>query len=108
MIAGIIRARRNGKAGLSGLLLFALLTLANFAAAEPLKVELVSVEVGYDQRTREPVLTFKMSEASRKLFAEMTEKNVGRKMAGAGSATRRSVRSMHSSASSVGRGVPSE
>ena len=37
--------------------------------------------MGYDRRTNEPVISFRMSEASKQLFGELTQKNVGRKMA---------------------------
>jgi preprotein translocase subunit SecD len=57
-----------------------LLAMAGTATAEPLAIEVVSVQVGYDQRTSEPIISFKMSEATRKSFAELTRNNVGRKL----------------------------
>ncbi len=68
---------------MSGLFLCAAAAVAimtGVAASEPLAVEIISATAGYDQRTREPIVEYKLSRASQKLFAEMTEKNVGRKM----------------------------
>jgi len=56
-----------------------LLAIAGTVVAEPVTIELISASSGYDQRTNEPIVTFKMSPASARLFAEMTQKNVGRK-----------------------------
>jgi preprotein translocase subunit SecD len=81
--AGALRAVFKRKAGLSGLFLCAAAAVAimtGVAASEPLAVEIISATAGYDQRTREPIVEYKLSRASQKLFAEMTEKNVGRKM----------------------------
>ena len=75
------------KAGLSGLFCnrlvaaICLLTITGAAVAAPLKVEVASVQAAYDQRTNEPVITFTMSDSSRKAFAELTRANVGRKLA---------------------------
>ena len=71
---------RVKKAGLSGLLLCGVLAWTA-ASAEPLAIEIVSAELGYDQRNGEPVVSFKMSPASARHFAELTSKNIGRKMA---------------------------
>lgn len=71
---------RKRKAGLSGLLLFGLLAFASPVPAEPIAVEVISATEGYDQRTREPVIEYKLSQASQKLFADITSKNVGRKL----------------------------
>ena len=56
-----------------------LVASAATAAAEPIVIEIASAEVGFDQRTSEPVVSFRMTEASQRLFAELTSKNVGRK-----------------------------
>jgi len=48
--------------------------------AEPLTVELTIVAPGFDQRIRQPVISFKMTPESARLFTELTAKNVGRKM----------------------------
>ena len=39
-----------------------------------------STGVGYDSATHEPVVIFRFTPASAKLFAEFTSKNVGRRM----------------------------
>ena len=80
MTAGRAVPRRVKKAGLSGLLLCSVLAWVA-ASAEPLAVEIVSAETGYDQRTGAPVVSFKMSPASARQFAEFTSRNIGRKMA---------------------------
>ena len=56
-----------------------LVASAATAAAEPILIEIERAEVGFDQRTNEPVVSFRMREASQRLFAEFTSKNVGRK-----------------------------
>jgi preprotein translocase subunit SecD len=63
------------KAGLSGLFLACVLSAA---AAQPLAIEIVSAHAGADQRTGLPIISFKMSQASGKQFAELTAKSVGR------------------------------
>ena len=55
------------------------MTLA--AAADPLHIEVASAEAAYDQRTGEPVISFKMTPSSARAFAELTTQNVGRKAA---------------------------
>ena len=50
------------------------------AAAEPLSIEIARAQVGFDPRTNEPVISFRMSEASKRVFADFTTKNVGRKV----------------------------
>jgi preprotein translocase subunit SecD len=74
------------KAGLSGLFHRAavaatfLIALSSMAATEPLAVEVVSAQAAFDQRINQPIVAFKMTPASARLFAEFTAKNVGRKM----------------------------
>jgi preprotein translocase subunit SecD len=53
--------------------------LAAVATAEPLPIEIAHAEVGFDQRTSEPVVSFRMTPSSQRLFADFTSKNVGRK-----------------------------
>jgi preprotein translocase subunit SecD len=65
------------KVGWSGLFLAGALSVA---AAEPLAIDIVSAEASFDQGIRQPLVSFKMSPASAKLFADFTAKNVGRKM----------------------------
>jgi preprotein translocase subunit SecD len=78
-------AVRRGKAGLSGLFLLGVLAIVFVAAgaanAERIRLEVANAELAYDQRTGVPLITFKMTEASQKLFAAITTKNVGRPMA---------------------------
>jgi preprotein translocase subunit SecD len=72
------------KAGLSGLFrACAIVLLLGFSApamAEPISIEVENAEPNFDQRTREPIITLRMMEASRRLFAVFTTKNVGRKV----------------------------
>ena len=77
MTAGRAVPTRVKKAGLSGLLLCGVLAVAS---AEPLAIEIVSGEPGHDQRTGEPMVSFKISPASARQFAEFTSRNIGRKM----------------------------
>jgi preprotein translocase subunit SecD len=79
------------KAGLSGLLLSVAMLIGMLpvamligmlpAPAQPVAIEIVSAELAYDQRTRKPIIAFRMSEASRRIFQEFTQNNVGKKMA---------------------------
>jgi SecD/SecF fusion protein len=49
------------------------------AAAEPLVIEIAGAQVAFDARTSEPIVSFRMTEASKQLFAGFTSRNVGRK-----------------------------
>jgi hypothetical protein len=71
------RARK--KAGLSGLFLCSLLSIAP-SAAEPLTLEIVRAAPSRDQRSGEPIITFTMAETSKQRFSELTARNVGRKL----------------------------
>ncbi|MEW6454154.1 MAG: hypothetical protein AB1490_26175 [Pseudomonadota bacterium] len=76
---------RCKKAGLSGLFHWAAAivltsTLLVAANAEPIAIDVVSAELGFDQRSGQPVISFKMTPASQGLFANFTAANVGRKM----------------------------
>jgi len=51
------------------------------AGAAPLALEVEQVEVGFDQRTNEPVISFRLTEASGRQFAAFTSANVGKKAA---------------------------
>ena len=82
----MIRAcqNRDKKAGLPGLFccaVFAALMMTGIAAAAPLAIDVTEAQAGYNTLTNEPLITFKMSEASREAFAELTRANVGRKCA---------------------------
>ena len=82
MSAGFIRATRNRKAGSSGHFCFAPLALALLAAnvgAEPVALEVVSAEAGFDQRTNSPILSLKLRHESGRLLADISQKNIGRK-----------------------------
>jgi preprotein translocase subunit SecD len=80
-----LRSNRSKKAGLSGLFRLAgaialMSTLIVAANAEPIAIEVVSAEAGFDQRSGEPVISFKMTPTSQGQFANFTAANVGRKM----------------------------
>jgi preprotein translocase subunit SecD len=76
----------NKKAGLSGLFreytiaAVLLMMLSSAVAAEPLVVEVTNVSAGLDLYTKWPTIRFKMAPTSARLFAELTTKNVGRKV----------------------------
>jgi preprotein translocase subunit SecD len=57
------------------------LAAGGMAAAQPLAIEVVDAQVAYAQWTSEPVISFRMSPASAKAFAQLTLANVGRKFA---------------------------
>jgi preprotein translocase subunit SecD len=69
---------------LSGLFVCALLgwtLIANPGAlAEQITIDVASAEPAFDARTGQPLIAFKMTEASTRLFADLTSRNVGRKM----------------------------
>jgi len=74
---------RFRKAGLSGLFLWLMAVIGfvpNFATAQqpPLQLQIESATAAFDQRTREPVVTFRLTEQSGRLFAEFTGSNIGR------------------------------
>jgi preprotein translocase subunit SecD len=48
------------------------------AAAEPLLFDIAQAEVAYDQRSGEPVVSFRFTPDSARKFAEFTQSNVGR------------------------------
>jgi preprotein translocase subunit SecD len=51
------------------------------AVAEPLQIGVVSAKQTYDPRNDQPVVFFTMTSSSARAFAELTAKNVGRKLA---------------------------
>ena len=72
------------KAGLSEPFLWCSLLLAPIwliatASAESLVLEIVQAELAYDQRTREPIVVYRLTELSKRLFADFTTRNIGRK-----------------------------
>jgi preprotein translocase subunit SecD len=50
------------------------------AAAEPLVLEIIAAEAAIDLRTKEPVVSFRMSAASAQAFAQLTRENIGRQI----------------------------
>jgi len=56
---------------------FGLLLLSAPALAEPLTLEVTEAEVAYDARNSQPIVTFRMSESSRKAFADFSAQHVG-------------------------------
>jgi preprotein translocase subunit SecD len=83
MSSGVVDHIKN--AGLSGLfhvhvylagVMLSALTAVT-ALAEPLVLDAKQASPGYDQRTKEPVVTYILSEPSRRLLADFTTKNVG-------------------------------
>jgi preprotein translocase subunit SecD len=70
------------KAGWSGLfLVLALFVSALSVSAQPIQLEVAGASLAFDPRTNEPVVTFRMTPASAKVFADLTKKNVGRAVA---------------------------
>jgi hypothetical protein len=55
------------------------LLLAGAATAKPLVIEIVAARTAYDTRSKEPLITFKKSGASKKTFTDLTRANVGHK-----------------------------
>jgi preprotein translocase subunit SecD len=73
---------RCKQAGLAGLLLvFGLLVSALPASAQPIKLEVATASLAFDLRTNEPVVSFRLTPDSAKVFSELTAKSVGRPMA---------------------------
>ncbi len=72
------------KAGLSGLFRACVIALLfGFSApamAEPISIEVLNAAPNFDSRTNEPIITFRMTSSSAKLFAELTSKNIGRRL----------------------------
>ena len=82
-----VRGTMIGKAGVSGLFSLswcaaavAILFTIVSASAQPLLLDVQSSGVGYDNATDEPVVIFRFTPDSAKLFADFTRKNVGRRM----------------------------
>jgi preprotein translocase subunit SecD len=67
------------KAGLSGLFCCLALTVAGNAAGETIAIDVASAAVAYDQRSGQPVVSFRMTEDSKRRFGEFTARHVGRK-----------------------------
>jgi preprotein translocase subunit SecD len=58
---------------------FALAWSVNTAGAETLVFEVARAAAGFDQRSGEPIVTYTMTEASKRMFGDFTAKNVGKK-----------------------------
>jgi preprotein translocase subunit SecD len=58
-----------------------LLVSAGLASAEPLVIQVADASVAFDQRTGEPVISFRMQPASTQQFAELTARSVGKVLA---------------------------
>jgi len=54
------------------------MALIGAAAAEPITIELIDAQPGFDERTKSPVINFRMSKASQTVFAQFTQQNIGR------------------------------
>ena len=77
---------RSGKAGASGLFSWCAAVVATMATiavaiAQPLLLDVQSSGVGYDGGTGEPIVMFRFTTESARLFADFTRNNVGRRMA---------------------------
>jgi preprotein translocase subunit SecD len=53
----------------------------NIGTAQPASLSIEAAAVAYDSRTGEPVVSFRLTAAARRIFAEITRKNVGRRLA---------------------------
>ena len=60
--------------------LFGLVLLSIPAFAEPLMLEVTEAEVAYDARNSQPLVSFRLSESSRKAFADFSAQHVGQKV----------------------------
>ena len=58
----------------------AILLLTIAAGAQRLEIAIERAELAYDPRTGQPLISFKMTEASARQFAELTRNNVGKPM----------------------------
>jgi hypothetical protein len=62
---------------LRGALVAATILCVATATAEPLLFDIAAAEVAFDQRTGEPVVSFRFTPDSARKFAEFTRQNVG-------------------------------
>ena len=44
----------------------------------PLRLQIEQASPGFDERTKEPIVTFRLTERSGRMFAEFTKSNIGR------------------------------
>jgi len=82
--AGAVSAEVGGKGRNMRLttasFLFGLVLLSIPAFAEPLMLEVTEAEVAYDARNSQPLVSFRLSESSRKAFADFSAQHVGQKV----------------------------
>jgi preprotein translocase subunit SecD len=71
-------ARSRRSAGAS--IVLSLVFLIGPAVAEPLTLEVVEASVAYDTRNQQPIVAFRLAEASRKAFADFSALHVGEKV----------------------------
>lgn len=76
----VLRNKERNLRSTSASFLFSLLLLSTSAFAEPLTLEVTEANVAYDARNSAPVVTFWLSEASRKAFADFSARHVGEKI----------------------------
>jgi preprotein translocase subunit SecD len=50
------------------------------ASAQTIRLEITHAAASFDERSRQPIVTYRLAEASKQAFAELTEKNVGKKL----------------------------
>ena len=77
--------RRLSRATIRGIaasfvLIAAFVCSIGIAAAQAVQLDVSDAVAGFDQRTKMPIVTVKLSEASKLKIAEITTKNVGRVM----------------------------
>jgi len=60
----------------------AAILFASIAAADPLVLEVADAQPGFDRRTNEPIVAFRLTPAAARLFADFTRENVGRTVDG--------------------------
>jgi preprotein translocase subunit SecD len=53
----------------------------DIGTAQPASLSIETAALAYDSRTSEPVVSFTLTAAARQIFAEITRKNVGRRLA---------------------------
>jgi preprotein translocase subunit SecD len=72
------RGGRIGRLAQSCALLVALAWTVRTASAETLVLEAADARVSFDQQTAQPIVAFRLTEPSRRMFGEFTARNVGR------------------------------
>jgi preprotein translocase subunit SecD len=75
-----LRAARSRRSAGAGIIVLSLVSLIGPAVAEPLTLEVVEASVAYDARNQQPIVAFRLAEASRKAFADFSALHVGEKV----------------------------